>query len=167
MPEYAPKRGYSGVLDGVIGAQLVYNLDRLSGIQIMEKIRLVVRDRAGKTATVLALCITDYVHVWGTGDPYNDVSMSLPPRGIALCDSTLGSWNLGNGGHTLLSASRRQHRSCFRLCRLLSRLLFVCLRYARTDLEPGPGPEPGALAINRSWWPPLLKLCGADSRVPS
>lgn len=45
VPEYAPKHGCSGVWDGVIGAQLVYNLDRLSGIQIMGKIRLVVRYR--------------------------------------------------------------------------------------------------------------------------
>lgn len=42
MPEYAPKHGCSGVLDGVIGAQLVYRLDRLCGIQIMDKTRLVV-----------------------------------------------------------------------------------------------------------------------------
>ena len=43
LPEYAPKHGCSGVLDGVIGVQLVYRLDRLRGIQIMDKIRLVVK----------------------------------------------------------------------------------------------------------------------------
>lgn len=113
----------------MIGAQLVYNLDRLSGIQIMEKIRLVVRYRAGKTATVLALGITDCVYAWGTGDPYNDVSISLPPRGIVPCDSTLDSCNLRNEGYTLFYASRRQHRSYFVTvvsCLVFFRLPEIC-----------------------------------------